>query len=87
MSAIFFKTLRWVITRSINKAQGGYGDTQPMNCVAKEPEARSLPLGKSRVAGKLGYVTISSSRLDTFRLQNIRDSLLEQIILGVQRYL
>jgi hypothetical protein len=58
MSAIFFKTLRWVITRSINKAQGGYGDTQPMNCVAKEPEARSLPLGESRVGGKLGYVTV-----------------------------
>jgi hypothetical protein len=44
--------------RSINKAQGGYGDTQPMNCVAKEPEARSLPLGESRVGGKLGYVTV-----------------------------
>jgi hypothetical protein len=56
-SAIDLKTLRWVITRSINKAQGGYGDAQPMNCVAKAPEARSLPLGESRVAGKLGYVT------------------------------
>jgi hypothetical protein len=35
------KTLRWVITRSINKAQGGHGSTQPMNCVAKDSEARA----------------------------------------------
>jgi hypothetical protein len=28
-----------------------------MNCVAKDPEVHSLPLGESRVSGKLGYVT------------------------------
>jgi hypothetical protein len=67
MSAIFFKTLRWVITRSINKAQGGHGNTQPVNCVAKDPEARSLPLGESRVGGKLGYVTcVHSIEFATF---------------------
>jgi hypothetical protein len=57
MSAIFFKTLRWVITRSINKAQGGHGNTQPMNCVAKDPEARSHLTVDSGVGRKLGYVT------------------------------
>jgi hypothetical protein len=37
-----------------------------MNCVAKEPEARSLPLGESRVGGKLGYVTrLPSAKADT----------------------
>jgi hypothetical protein len=60
MSAFVFKTLRWVITRRINKAQGGHGDAQLMNCVAKDPEARALPLGERRVGGKLGYVTNSA---------------------------
>jgi hypothetical protein len=63
MSAFVFKTLRWVITRRINKAQGGHGDAQLMNCVAKDPEACALPLGERRVGGKLGYVTLSNFSL------------------------
>ncbi|MCY7336675.1 MAG: hypothetical protein LH613_10755 [Chamaesiphon sp.] len=36
MSAPVFKTLRWVITRSINNARGGYWDAKPMKRVAKD---------------------------------------------------
>jgi hypothetical protein len=57
MSAFVFKTLRWIITRKINKAQRGYGGAQPMNCVAKDPEARAHLTVERRVIGKLGYVT------------------------------
>jgi hypothetical protein len=42
MSAFVFTTLRWVITQSINNAQGGDRVAEPMNCVAKDLEARAL---------------------------------------------
>jgi hypothetical protein len=40
-----------------------------MNCVAKDPEARALPLGECRVGGKLGYVTVGVERKKGYKSQ------------------
>jgi DNA polymerase elongation subunit (family B) len=55
-----FNPLRWVITRSLNNARGGYRNTEPMKRVAENLEARAVLLCNQRRVGKLvGYVTYS----------------------------